>query len=99
MEKNAKDKEHKEKIIKALGYYLNLVVEQLTQLLNVELIIFSGKITCMYDQLWYYLQPDGSKLSQSGCSCVCSTYAAFAPTVGAAILSCYERNAEIIWYN
>ena len=41
--------------LKILGYYIGWAIDMSVKLLNVDLIIFSGKITCIMDELWSYI--------------------------------------------
>ena len=67
--------------------------------LNVGLIIFSGKMTCIIDEvLNYIVYPSGN--NEAGLldlSRIISKYGALAPTIGAGILSTYLPNESIEW--
>ena len=86
-------------MLKALGYYLNIIIQYLTQLLNVELIIFSGIFTSLYDHLWLYIQPDSYNPLQAMCNRIKSPHGMFSSSIGAAILSNYAPGTEIRWYD
>lgn len=94
--------ESKEKYIKKmqiLGYYIGWAIDAMTKLLNVGLIIFSGKMTCFMTKAWSYLEPTVGELNYAflDCQMVLSKYKALAPSIGAAILSTYPADEIIEW--
>lgn len=91
--------EEYQKRMRALGYYVGWAVDLVTKLLNVDLIIFSGKITCFIERAWSYLKPAAGDLdyAQVDCPMILSRYEALAPSVGAAILSTYPSGAMVEW--
>lgn len=93
------DRNEFNKRMKILGYYIGWAVDAVTKLLNVGLIIFSGKMTCFIQEAWSYLQPTNSELNyaMTDCPMILSNYAALAPSVGAAILSTYPAHELIEW--
>lgn len=90
--------EYKERL-KILGYYIGWAIDLSVKLLNVGLIIFSGKITCIMDELWGYISYPVSNIEEGllDCSKIKSKYGALAPTIGAGILSIYTANESIEW--
>lgn len=94
------DPEEFDKRMRVMGYYIRWAVDAITKLLNVGLIIFSGKITCLIDEeAWSYLKPANSELNYAvtNCPMILSNYAALAPSIGAAILSTYPPHELIEW--
>ena len=85
--------------MKILGYYIGWAIDAITKLLNVGLIIFSGKMTCFIEEAWSYLKPQNKELNYAmiDCPMILSNYAALAPSVGAAILSTYRLHELIEW--
>lgn len=99
LELRKNDKDEYDKRMKVLGYYIGWAVDVVTKLLNVGLIIFSGKMTCFIEEAWSYLKPTNSELNYAliDCPMILSNYAALAPSVGAAILSTYPAHELIEW--
>lgn len=93
------DTEEFNKRMKILGYYIGWGVDAVTKLLNVGLIIFSGKMTCFIEEAWSYLKPKSTEMNYARIDCpmILSNYAALAPSVGAAILSTYPAHELIEW--
>lgn len=87
------------KRMKILGYYIGWAVDSITKLLNVGLIIFSGKMTCFISKAWSYIKPTVGELDYAflDCSMILSKYGALAPSIGAAILSTYPADELIEW--
>lgn len=96
---NSLTAEERDERLSALGYYWGWVMDLCVKFLNVGLIIFSGKMTCIIDEVWnYIIYPSGN--NEKGLldlSTIVSKYAALAPTIGAAILSTYFPNENIEW--
>ena len=82
-----------------LGYYIGWAIDSITKLLNVGLIIFSGKMTCFMTKAWSYLEPTVGDLDYAilDCQTVLSKYGMLAPSIGAAILSTYAPNEPVEW--
>ena len=93
------DIEEFNKRMKILGYYIGWAVDAITKLLNVGLVIFSGKMTCFIEEAWSYLKPQNAEMNYARIDCpmILSNYAALAPSVGAAILSTYPAQELIEW--
>lgn len=93
------DIEEFNKRMKILGYYIGWAVDAITKLLNVGLVIFSGKMTCFIEEAWSYLKPQNAEMNYARIDCpmILSSYAALAPSVGAAILSTYPAQELIEW--
>lgn len=91
--------EEKKERLKILGYYIGWIIDLCVKFLNVGLVIFSGKITCLMDELWSYITPSSSNVDYGrlDCELIKSKYGALAPTIGAAILSTYPPNENIVW--
>lgn len=91
--------EDKRERLKILGYYIGWIIDLCVKFLNVGLIIFSGKITSLMDELWNYITPSSSNVDYGrlDCELIKSKYGALAPTIGAAILSTYPPNENIVW--
>ena len=51
------------------------------------------------DELWNYITPSSSNVDYGrlDCELIKSKYGALAPTIGAAILSTYPPNENIVW--
>ena len=83
------DKAEYVKKMQILGYYVGWAIDAITKLLNVGLIIFSGKMTCFITKAWSYLEPTVGEMNYAflDCQLILSKYAALAPSIGAAILS------------
>ena len=94
------DKEYR---LKLLGYYIGAAVNILINILNLDLIIFTGKLTALLDSsdLWRYINiaiaSNKITYTTSGFSKIKSMYGALAPSVGAAICSSYSEGSEISW--
>lgn len=96
------EKEDKKEYIRKmqiLGYYIGWAIDSVTKLLNVGLIIFSGKMTCFITKAWSYLEPTVGDMNYAflDCQMILSKYAALAPSIGAAILSTYPADELIEW--
>ncbi len=91
--------EEYEERLKILGYYWGWAVDLCVKFLNVGLIIFSGKMTCIMNEVWNYLRYPTGNLGESllDCDKIVSKYGALAPTIGAGILSTYLPNESIKW--
>lgn len=92
-----------EKRLKLLAFYLGQTIKTLTNILNLDLIIITGKFNCFRNKLEGYLYDEKTKnyisYTNSDCSFAYSEYGALAPSLGAAILSSFEdSDEEIIWY-
>lgn len=89
--------------LQILAYYINQAIKISTNILNLDLIILTGKITQFMDELGRYLYNEKANnpisYTNADCSLVTSTYGALAPAAGAAILSAFRDGVEgIIWY-
>lgn len=84
-----------------LAYYVTWIVDLVSRSLNVGLVIFSGKITCVINEVWRYIDEnnDHPYPGNDDCKRVVSNYGSLAPTIGAAILSSYEMNENVVWYD
>ena len=85
--------------LRILGYYIGWAIDLCVKFLNVGLIIFSGKMTCIMDEIWGYISYPEGNVNEGflDCSKIVSKYGALAPTIGAGILSTYLPNASIEW--
>lgn len=89
--------------LQILAFYINQAIKTITNLLNLDLIILTGKLTQFMDKLEKYIYNEKSNnpisYANSNCSLLTSTYGALAPSIGAAILSSFTGiNDSIIWY-
>ena len=96
-------KEDAEIRLQILAYYINQAIKITTNIMNLDLIILTGKLTQFMDRLGKYLYNEKSNnyisYTNADCSLVTSTYGPLAPTVGAAMLSSFTDNdEEIVWY-
>lgn len=91
--------EEKRERLRILGYYIGWIIDLCVKFLNVGMIIFSGKITSLMDELWSYITPSNGNVDYGrlDCQLIKSKYGALAPTIGAAILSTYPPNENIVW--
>lgn len=96
-EKNAEDKEYR---LKLLAFYINQAIKILANVLNLDLVILTGKLTIFMDELSKYLYEEKSKntigYTNSDCAMVTSNYGALAPSIGAAITSSFPEGNDII---
>lgn len=89
--------------LQILAFYINQAIKTTTNLLNLDLVILTGKLTQFMDDLEKYLYSEKSNnpisYVNSNCSLLTSTYGALAPSIGAAILVSYTNtNDSIVWY-
>lgn len=95
----AEDKEYK---MKLLGYYIGEAANTLINVLNLDLVIFTGKLTVLMDELWKYLNQtivsNRVNYTTTDCSIIVSGYGSLAPSIGAAISSFDVTRDKIIWY-
>lgn len=87
---------------KLFGKYLGNMVNSLTSLLDIDLIIFTGKFyKCMdslYNPIVSVQDENKLKFSRNDCTLLTSTYGSLAPAVGAAIYSYYKKfDLELKW--
>ncbi len=85
-----------------LGKYLGNMINTLTSLLNIELIIFTGKFYKFMDLLENYIdiERDESsiKYSRTDCKTLISSYGSLAPAIGAAIYAYHTKyDLELSW--
>ena len=83
----------------ALAYYIGWMIDLCVKFLNVGLIIFSGKMTCIIDEVLNYITCflENDEVGLMDLSKIISKYGALAPTIGAGILSTYLPNENIEW--
>lgn len=98
-ELSAQDIQLKKQKLMILGYYIGWATDLLIKLLNVDLIIFTGKTTCFMNEVWQYIDssignPNDAKLD---CTLTTSTYGALSPAAGAAVLATYPINSLVQW--
>lgn len=90
----------KEKRLKLMAFYINQGIKTLTNILNLDLIILTGKLTVFIDELSNYLYEEKSNntigYTNSDCSMVVSNYGALAPSIGASITSSFSQDENII---
>jgi predicted NBD/HSP70 family sugar kinase len=85
-----------------LGVYLGAMVNIFTSLLNVDVVVFTGKISTSMDLLWNAIdrKRDANKLqySKNCCKLLVSAYGILSPSVGAALYAYNKKyNLEIKW--
>lgn len=78
-----------------LGFYLGHMVNMLTSLLNVDLVVFTGKIAKSMPLLSNYItkiqDKNQLKFSRNDCEVITSDYGALSPAIGAAVYSYYNK--------
>lgn len=89
--------------LQILAYYISEAIKIITNILNLDLVILTGKLTQFKDELNAPLYSEKSSnlitYTNKDCSLVTSTYGALAPAAGAAILSSFpETIDDIVWY-
>ncbi|MDY3022994.1 MAG: ROK family protein [Blautia sp.] len=88
---------------KLLGKYVGYALNCIVNVLNVGLVIFTGKWKALTEgnDLWNYINEEFGNINlqytRSNCDTILSTYGVLAPAIGAAICSAYEDENEIIW--
>lgn len=92
---------HPEKF-EIFSYYLGKVTNLLINLLNLDLIIFTGKFREVADQMWPFLykQINSNKLSYiaNACELKSSSLGATSPSIGVAICAYFDKiKEEIEW--
>lgn len=89
--------------LQILAYYTNEAIKTITNILNLDLVILTGKLTQFKDELNAPLYSEKSSnlitYTNKDCSLVTSTYGALAPAAGAAILASFpEIIHDVLWY-
>lgn len=101
LKEKIKNDAESEKRLQLLGEYIGKTTNMLINILNLDLVIFTGKLTSLMDELWKYLNPviASNKIAYTttDCSMVTSVYGALAPSIGAAISSAESCDDEISW--
>ena len=81
-----------------LGKYLGHMVTTLTSLLNIDLVVFTGKFHESMDLLINHIDAtrdeSSLKLSRTDCKILSSTYGSQAPSIGAAIYA-YQKKYDL----
>ena len=85
-----------------LGKYLGNMINTLTNLLNVELIVFTGKIYKSMELLNNYIEIERDEnpiiYSRTDCTTITSSYGSLAPSIGAAIYAYHTKyDLELSW--
>lgn len=85
-----------------LGFYFGNMVNMLTSMLNVDLIVFTGKIAqsmpLLFNDIVKVQDKNLLKFSRNDCAIVKSEYGALSPAIGSAIFSYYDKyNIECKW--
>lgn len=92
--------DNKEYRLHLLAFYISQAIKTLTNILNIDLVILTGKLTAFMDDLSKYLYEEKSKnpigYTNSDCTMITSTYGALAPSIGAAILSSFPEDLHLI---
>lgn len=93
------DKEYR---LRLLAFYIGQAIKTLTNILNLDLIILTGKLTVFMNELSKYLYEEKSKnhigYTNSDCTMITSSYGALAPSIGAAILSSIPKDNNLIYW-
>lgn len=94
-------KDHPDKA-KILAYYIGSITNLLINILNVDLIIFTGKFKQSLNQMWLplYQQLNTNKLTyiSNECTLISSNLGVISPSIGVAISSYYDKiQEEIEW--
>lgn len=89
--------------LQILAYYINSAIKTITNILNVDLVILTGKLTPFKEELTPLLYSEKSRnpitYTNKDCSLVTSTYGPLAPSIGAAILSSFPDATDTVnWY-
>lgn len=87
---------------KLFGKYLGNMVNSLTSLLDIDLIISTGKfykgMDSLYNPIVSVQDENKLKFSINDCTLLTSTYGSLAPAVGATIYSYYKKfDLELKW--
>lgn len=94
--------QEKEERLRLLGYYIGKAANTLINILNLDLLIFTGKLTVLMDELWKYLNPviASNKITYTttDCSIVVSSYGSLAPSIGAAISAANIGKQDVSWF-
>lgn len=85
-----------------MGKYLGYLVNLLNNLLNPDLIIFTGKLYIAIDELWEAIQnkrnENNLQYVKNGCALIKSQLGPTAPAIGAAIGAYYDKfRADVEW--
>lgn len=101
LKKNIGKDPQKDEKLRLLGYYIGKAANTLINILNLDLVIFTGKLTVLMDELWKYLNPiiASNKITYTttDCSIIVSSYGPLAPAIGAAISSANADSTDISW--
>lgn len=95
-------KEESEQAYKALGHIIGHMINSVVNLLNIDLVVCTGRLTKYYKDIERYINEQlvKNKLSytRNCCTVQCSTTGKLAPAIGIAIESYYAYyNKEINW--
>ncbi len=87
---------------KLLSEYLGNIINSITSLLNIDLIIFTGKFyKSMYllmNEIDIIQDENPMRFSRNDCKIITSTLGALAPSIGAAIYSYHKKyDLELSW--
>ncbi len=89
--------EHPEKT-DVLSYYIGYIVNLLINILNPDMIIFTGKFSSFMDKMWLplYSRLNSNKLSyiRNECTLIASNLGIKSPSIGAAICSYFDKIKE-----
>ena len=85
-----------------LGKYMGNMINTLTNILNIDLIIFTGKFYKTMDSLYNSIvsvqDQNQLKFSRNDCTLLTSVYGSLAPSVGAALYAYHKKyNIELRW--
>lgn len=93
--------EHPEKM-EIMAYYVGYIVNLLINILNLDLIIFTGKFKLLLNKMWLplYRQINANKLSYiaNECTLIASNLGVTSPSIGVAICAYFDKiQEEIEW--
>lgn len=78
-----------------LGFYFGNMINMITSILNVDLIVFTGKITksipLILNSIVKIQDSNPSRFSRKDCNIITSDLGSLSPSVGVAIYSYYEK--------
>lgn len=90
------------KKLEIMAYYIGYIINLLINILNLDLIIFTGKFRLLLNRMWLplYRQINTNKLSyiSNECTLIASNLGVTSPSIGVAICSYFDKiQEEIEW--
>lgn len=85
-----------------LGKYMGNMINILTNILNIDLVVFTGKfyktMDCLYNSIVCVQDQNQLKFSRNDCTLLTSVYGSLAPSVGAALYAYHKKyDIELRW--